>query len=131
MLGTFQQSKLRIEVNASEVAIRDSLIHLEALRIWLWPQTLPDGISDPLQCGSDFTSWLGPVAIHHHVELVEPNALRFILSQGVDGFHQWNWGDGWVQSQLEGMSLLPLNLGQTLSLARLRLHLQANQSQQR
>ncbi|MEG5215625.1 hypothetical protein QUB48_07680 [Microcoleus sp. ARI1-A5] len=35
-------------------------------------------------------------------------------------FHQWYWGDGWVQSRLEGVSLLPLNLGQTASLLRLR-----------
>jgi hypothetical protein len=128
MLGTFQQSKLRIEVDASELAIRDSLVHPDALRTWLWPQTLSAGIPDPLQTGVSFISWLGPIAIAHQVELVESNALRFVLSQGVDGFHQWDWGDGWVQSQLEGMSLLPLNLAQTLSLVRLRLHLQSDRS---
>jgi hypothetical protein len=42
------------------------------------------------------------------------------LSQSIDGYHEWYWGDGWVQSRLEGISLLPLNLGQTLSLLRLR-----------
>lgn len=29
-------------------------------------------------------------------------------------------GEGWVQSRLEGISILPLNLGQTLNLIRLR-----------
>jgi hypothetical protein len=45
------------------------------------------------------------------------------LSQGIDGYHEWYWGDGWLQSRLEGISLLPLNLGQTLSLLKLRLFL--------
>jgi hypothetical protein len=128
MLGTFQQSKLRIEVDASELSIRNSLVRPEALQTWLWPQTFSAGIPDPLQAGVSFTSWLGPVAIAHQVDLVESNAVRFILSQGIDGFHQWDWGDGWVQSQLEGLSLLPLNLGQTLSLVRLRLHLQSQRA---
>jgi len=42
-----------------------------------------------------------------------------LLSQGIDGFHEWYWGEGWVQSRLEGVSILP-NLGQTLNLLRLR-----------
>ena len=49
--------------------------------------------------------------------------LRMILKQGIDGYHEWLWGDGWVQSRLEGISLLPLNLGQTFSLLKLRLFL--------
>jgi len=52
---------------------------------------------------------------------VAANALA--LSQGIDGYHEWYWGDGWLQSRLEGISLLPLNLGQTLSLLKLRLFL--------
>jgi hypothetical protein len=47
-------------------------------------------------------------------------AARLLLHQGIDGFHEWHWGDGWVQSCLEGVSLLPLNLGQTLTLVRLK-----------
>ncbi|NER31264.1 MAG: hypothetical protein F6J89_27510, partial [Symploca sp. SIO1C4] len=61
-----------------------------------------------------------PVTIQHQTEVVDDNCLRLILSQGIDGFHEWYWGDGWVQSRLEGVSLLPLNLGQTINLLQLR-----------
>jgi len=74
---------------------------------------------EQLHQGLTFTSWTGPVAIHHQVEVATPNCLRLVLSQGIDGFHRY-WGEGWVQSRLEGVSILPLNLGQTLNLLRLR-----------
>lgn len=124
MLGTFQHSNLRLEVEASEASLRDCLMRPAVLKQWLWPQTFPPGLPEQLVQGVEFTSWLGPIAIHHSVVVAEPNSLRLLLSQGIDGFHQWHWGDGWVQSQLEGVSLLPLNLAQTLSLAQLRLYLQ-------
>lgn len=120
MLGTFQQSNLRIEVDASEQQIQDSLLCSAQFRHWLAPQTFSAGIPEYLQKGTVFTSWLGPISIRHQVDQVESNSLRLIMSQGIDGFHQWYWGDGWVQSSLEGISLLPLNLGQTFSLLRLR-----------
>jgi hypothetical protein len=120
MLGTFQHSSLRIEVNASEQQIRDSLLRPDQFRQWLAPQTFSAGLPDALQSGTVFTSWLGPVSIRHQVDNVDANGVRLIMSQGIDGFHEWHWGEGWVQSSLEGVSLLPLNLGQTLSLLRLR-----------
>lgn len=139
MLGNFQSSNLRIEMSASQTAIRDSLMRPESLRQWLWPQRLSDGLPLVLESGLSFTSWIGPVAIAHHVEAVflerhetigtnasqgtqiaESNCLRTLLSQGIDGFHEWMWGEGWVQSRLEGITLLPLNLAHTLSLLRLR-----------
>ncbi|WP_377476366.1 MAG: hypothetical protein P2A85_26565 [Microcoleus anatoxicus] len=120
MLGNFQQSNLRIELEASETAIRDSLLRPAQLQQWLWPQQLSKGLPEEFSSGLTFTSWLGPVAVQHHVDIAEPNCLRLLLSQGIDGFHEWYWGDGWVQSRLEGVSLLPLNLGQTASLLRLR-----------
>jgi hypothetical protein len=43
-----------------------------------------------------------------------------LLSRGIDGFHEWYWGEGWVQSRLEGISVIPLNLGQTINLMRLK-----------
>jgi hypothetical protein len=55
--------------------------------------------------------------------LANDQCLRLLLSQGIDGYHEWYWGDGWLQSRLEGISFLPLNLGQTLSLLKLRLFL--------
>lgn len=120
MLGTFQQSQLRIELEASETKIRDSLLRSEQLQAWLWPQRFAAGMPEQLQPGLAFTSWIGPVAIQHQVKVVTPVCLRLLMSQGIDGFHEWYWGEGWVQSRLEGISVLPLNLGQTLSLLRLR-----------
>jgi hypothetical protein len=120
MLGTFQQSHIRIEVEAPQIAIRDSLLHCDRLRQWLWPQRFSVGLPEQLHPGLTFTTWMGPVAIQHQVQVAQSNFVRLLLSQGIDGYHEWYWGDGWVQSRLEGISLLPLNLGQTLSLLRLR-----------
>jgi hypothetical protein len=120
MLGTFQQSSLRIEVVASEQALRQSLTDLAKLQQWLSPLRLDRGLPAQLQTGLTFTSWAGPISIQQVVEQVESNSLRLLLSKGIDGFHEWYWGDGWVQSRLEGISLLPLNLAQTVSLLRLR-----------
>lgn len=119
MLGTFQHSNLRIELDASATAIADSLTRPAQLQQWL-PTRLPAGLPVQFTPGLTYASWLGPVAIQHHVEVVEANGLRLLLSQGIDGFHAWSWGEGWVQSHLEGITLLPLNLGQSLSLLKLR-----------
>jgi len=126
MFGTYQHSNLRIEVDASEGTIRESLTLPSQLRQWLAPQQIETALLDPLKPGQHFISWLGPVAIQHQIEQSEANCLRLLLSQGIDGFHEWQWGDGWVQSRLEGISLLPLNLGQTLTLLRLRLFLRTH-----
>jgi hypothetical protein len=75
---------------------------------------------EELHTGFQFTTWTGPISIHHQVEVAKPNCLRLLLSGGIDGFHEWYWGEGWVQSRLEGVSILPLNLGQTLNLLSLR-----------
>lgn len=120
MLGIFQRSQLRIEVEASEAAIRDSLLCPNQLQQWLWFQRFDAGLPQQLHQGLTFTTWVGPIAIQHQVDVAEPNCLRLLLSQGIDGFHEWYWGEGWVQSRLEGVSLLPLNLAQTLSLLRLK-----------
>ena len=125
MLGTFQQSHLRIEVEAPQTSIRDSLLNSEQLRRWLWPQSFSAGLPEQLHQGLTFTTWTGPVAIQHQVEVQDSYCLRLLLSQGIDGYHEWYWGEGWVQSRLEGVSLLPLNLGQTLNLLRLRQFLTA------
>ncbi len=120
MLGTFQQSSIRIELNAKEADIRDSLLRPSQLQKWLWPQQFNPGLPEQFQPGLNFTSSLGPVTIQHYVDVSQPNCLRLLLSQGIDGFHEWYWGEGWVQSRLEGISILPLNLGQTMNLIRLR-----------
>ncbi|CAD5962387.1 hypothetical protein [Planktothrix agardhii] len=120
MLGTFQHSSLRIEVNAKEADIRDSLLRPSQLQKWLWPQQFNPGLPEQFQPGLTFTTSLGPVTIQHYVDVSQPNCLRLLLSQGIDGFHEWYWGEGWIQSRLEGISILPLNLGQTISLIQLR-----------
>jgi len=120
MLGTFQQSSLRIEINAKETDIRDSLMRPSQLQQWLWPQQFNSGLPEQFQPGLTFTSSLGPITIQHYVDVAQPNCLRLLLSRGIDGFHEWYWGEGWVQSRLEGISVLPLNLGQTINLMRLR-----------
>lgn len=120
MLGTFQQSQLRIEIEASANAIHDSLLRPVQLQKWLIGQRFAPGMPEELHSGFEFTTWTGPIAIHHQVNLAKANCLRLLLSGGIDGFHEWYWGEGWVQSRLEGVSMLPLNLGQTMSLLSLR-----------
>ncbi len=122
MLGNFQQSNLRIEVNASEQIIKDSLLESDRLKQWMWPQNFAS-LSGKLVPGNTFISSLGLIEIEHQVEIVEDNRLRLLLSKGIDGFHEWRWGDGWLQSRLEGVSILPLNFGQTFGLFRLRQYL--------
>jgi hypothetical protein len=128
MLGSFQQSQLRIEITAPIQKIRDGLICSAQLQQWLAPQRLDVDMPDELVSGLVFKSTIGPVVVQHQVEILEPNYLRLILSQGIDGYHEWYWGDGWLQSRLEGISLLPLNLGQTLSLLRFKNFLAHNPS---
>ncbi len=129
MLGTFQKTHLRIELAASADTIGDSLLRPSQLRQWLWSQNFPDGLPEKLHSGLTFTSYIGPVAIQHQVDIVDSTSLRLILSQGIDGYHEWMWGDSWVQSRLEGISLLPLNLGQTFSLLSLRQFLAVKNAQ--
>ena len=128
MFGTFQHSNLRIEVNAPELLIRDVLTSPKHLQKWMWPQTLSAVETESLKAGDSFKSWIGPIAIEHRVESASSSELCLLLNRGIDGFHTWHWGEGWVQSNLEGVSLLPLNLGQTLGLLRLKEYLARQQS---
>jgi len=120
MLGKFQSSQLRIEIKASEKVLAQSLLNTEELSKWFFPLKLEKTISKNLTTGLQFKSYVGFVEINHEVESIENNCLRLILSKGIDGYQEWCWGDGWVQSTLEGISLLPLNLGQSLNLLRFR-----------
>ena len=130
MFGNFQQSQIRIEVAADGQTIGDCLLKTAKLRQWLWPQSLSNNLPDTLTPSLTFTSKLGIVEVEHLVETAEDNCLRLLLSKGIDGYHEWYWGDGWIQSSLEGISLLPLNLGQTLSLLRLRQYLDRTTNKQ-
>jgi hypothetical protein len=120
MFGKFQQSHLRLEIEAPAKIVRDFLLHPESYSKWLWYQRFSSPMPEKLYSGFTFTSWTGLIEVRHQVQVASDNCLRLLLSQGIDGYHEWYWGEGWVQSRLEGISLLPLNLGQTLTLSRLR-----------
>jgi hypothetical protein len=124
MLGTFQRSHLRIEVEATQGQIQASLIQPSKFCQWLWPQRFSQGLPNELHSSLGFNSYLGPIEIHHEVKQVNDHSLHMVLSGGIDGYHQWDWGDQWVQSRLEGISPLPLNLCQSLVMFRLRQYLQ-------
>lgn len=120
MLGNFQKSQLRIEVKASEKTLHTSLLHTDKLSQWFWLTKLDNKLPEKLVSGLTFSTWVLGVEINNQVETVNDNCLRLLLSKGIDGYQEWYWGSGWVQSRLEGISLLPLNLGQTFSLLSLR-----------
>jgi hypothetical protein len=124
MFGKFQQTVLRIEVPAEAASISDSLLNSQNLRQWLWIQQFPDGMPEKLYPNLNFKSNLGLIKINHYIETASDRCLRMLLSEGIDGYHEWFWGDGWVQSRIEGISLLPLSWGQTVSLLSLQQFLQ-------
>lgn len=124
MLGTFQHSYLRIEVDATQAQIQASLVQPSKFSHWLWPQRFSQGLPDELYSGLSFNSYLGLVEVHHQVKAVTDHSLYMVLSGGIDGFHEWYWGNQWVQARLEGVSALPVNLGQSLVMFRLRQYLQ-------
>ena len=129
MLGNFQKSQLRIEIEASADKIRESLLHPVKLDKWLLLGDLKNSSANQLHPGLEFTTRMGVLSIHHRVDVARDNCLRLLLSQGIDGFHEWYWGEGWVQSRLEGVSILPISLGQTLSLLSLRRFLTSGNRQ--
>jgi hypothetical protein len=92
MLGNFQQSQVRIEVDANRQTIADSLLKTTHLRQWMWPQSLSSSLPDTLNTGLTFTSVLGLIEIEHQVETADDNCLRLLLSKGIDGYHEWYWG---------------------------------------
>ena len=120
MFGKFQQSQLRIEVEATAKNIEKSLLYPEQMMRWLKYQRFSSGLPEKFYQGFNFTSYTGIIPIDHEVEIVNNNCLRLILSKGIDGYHQWYWGNNWVQSSIEGISILPISLGQTLTLLSLR-----------
>ena len=124
MFGTFQQTTLRIEVNAPVEAIRDSLLQPRQFKQWLWPQTFSAGLPDVLEKETTFTGYVGPIKVQHRVTDLSAQHVCLLLWEGIDGFHEWRWGDEWVQSRIEGISLLPINLAQSLNLFRLKRFLE-------
>jgi hypothetical protein len=120
MFGTFQDSAIRLEVAAAAADIEKSLVQPQQFRQWLWPQSISPGLPERLERGLSFTSHLGGVTLHHQVDQISDHSLRLLVAGAIDGFHEWQWGSGWVQSRLEGISILPLNLAHTAQLWRLQ-----------
>ena len=120
MFGNFQKSCLRIELEASAKTIGESLLCPENFRQWLFPQQFEEKLPEKLTSGTMFTAKVGLITIEHHVDVVTSECVRLLLNQGIDGYHEWYWGEGWVQSKVEGISLLPLSLGNTFALLQLR-----------
>jgi hypothetical protein len=120
MLGNFQRSELRIEVPATASKIRDKLLSPPALTKWLFPQRMSFPSQDSIGVGTKYRSTFGPIVVEYLVDRVDTQCLRLLLSNSIDGYHEWYWGEGWVQSRVEGISLIPLNLHQTTTLLRLR-----------
>ncbi|OKH19235.1 hypothetical protein [[Limnothrix rosea] IAM M-220] len=128
MFGQFQHSNIRFEVKASSKTIQKSLTQPEQLKKWLWMQRF-ENLPEQLTPQSEFTTYIGAVPVKHRVDEINEHGVRFILSKGIDGFHEWSWDDGWLQSRLEGVSLLPLNLGQTVALLSLRHFVESQESE--
>ena len=129
MFGNFQKSCLRIELEASAKTIGESLLRPENFRQWLFPQQFEEKLPEELTSGTIFTAKTGFITVEHHVDVVSSECLRLLLSQGIDGYHEWHWGEGWVQSRLEGISLLPLSLGQTFALLQLRNFVESTENE--
>lgn len=124
MLGNFQKSQLRIEVKASQKVLHDSFLDTSQLNQWFCLGKLDKNLPSHLESGLSFSNWILGIEIENKVEIVNDNCLRLLLSKAIDGYQEWYWGDGWVQSRLYGVSILPLNLGQTLNLLSLRNFIQ-------
>ncbi|MGA0200402.1 MAG: hypothetical protein ACO3NK_15050 [Prochlorotrichaceae cyanobacterium] len=124
MLGAFQSCQLRLEVNASRLAIRECLTHPSQIQDWIFPQQLEPGLPPVLTTGLSYKSQFSGLVITHEVITVNDDCLKLLLSGSVEGFHYWYWGAGWVQSHLEGVSLLPLQLVHSYALFQLRSFLE-------
>ena len=68
MLGNFQTSELRIEVKATELVIRDSLLNVEQLKQWFSPLQLKGNFSAELTSGDIFTTSISMVEIDNKVD---------------------------------------------------------------
>ncbi len=121
MLGSFQHSTLRLEIDASTETLDRCLTETGLLRQWLWPQQLEEGIPERLEQGVMFESSLGPIRIGHRVERRAEGQLQVSLWGAMDGISEWAWGNGWAQLRVEAVSLLPLSPGVLLSLAHLQI----------
>lgn len=123
MFGTFQQSQIRTEIEATASQLSRALLQTASLRRWLLPQVISETLPKELSAGLTFTSWTGFVPVAHSVDAVDTDGMRLLLSRSIDGIHEWQWGEGWVQSCLVGISYLPIQAGNAAALLRLKTYL--------
>lgn len=121
MFGNFQQSHIRIELSATAQAIGQQLGYGDSLARLLLPNNLPL-LTDrqPLQVGDRITATWGWLKLEQQVSQVGDRSLRLLLHGSIDGYQEWSWGDGWVQSGTAGVSVLPLTALQTWQLIQLQ-----------
>ncbi|MGK7911041.1 MAG: hypothetical protein AB4050_06080 [Synechococcus sp.] len=120
MFGRMQTATVRVAVDASAAQLQQYLTESALLRQWVWPQQLEAGGPDRLSEGTEFYSCLGPVRIGHQVRSLDVDRLELALWGAIDGWNEWRWGDGWVQLHVEGVSLLPLDIGLNVALRSLQ-----------
>ncbi|MEM6446558.1 MAG: hypothetical protein AAFY57_14695 [Cyanobacteria bacterium J06642_2] len=120
MLGTLQSSTTRIEVDATAAQLRKCLTDPATISRWVQPLEVVDAAAPSLEVGSQFFTRIGPLQFGHEVTELTDGQLTLILWGGMDGWNEWLWGEGWVQLRMEGVSLLPLGLGQSVMLRRLQ-----------
>ncbi|MFZ4665547.1 MAG: hypothetical protein ACOYME_03900, partial [Prochlorotrichaceae cyanobacterium] len=120
MLGFYQHSHVRLSVNASRQQIRDSLTCSDQIQAWMMPQVWEPDFPPALTSGMIYKSQWGFITIAHEVTDLNDRCLKLLLSEGIEGFHYWHWDDRWLDSRLEGVSLLPIALIHTYALFRLR-----------
>jgi hypothetical protein len=120
MFGNFQQSHLRIELSATAQEIGQQLGFADGLRRLLAPSQVSLTGREQLRLGDRFTATFGWVTVEQQLAVVRDRGLRWLLHGGIDGYQEWSWGDGWVQSRTEGISVLPLTALQTLQLIQLQ-----------
>ncbi|WP_026100750.1 hypothetical protein [Synechococcus sp. PCC 7336] len=119
MFGKLQTATVRVAVKAPAPVLARCVTEAALLRQWVWPQRLDDRLPLQLELGSQFDSHLGPLHIGHQVEALEGDRMVLTLWGAIDGWNEWRWGNGWVQLHVEGVSLLPLRLGLSVTLNRL------------
>jgi hypothetical protein len=120
MFGNFQQSHLRIELAGTSQEIGQKLSSVDGLGRLLAPGKMSYSGAQPLRVGDNFATTWGWLKVEQQVALASDRSLRLLLHGAIDGYQEWSWGDGWVQSCTVGVSALPLTALQTLQLIQLQ-----------
>ena len=127
MFGRMQVATVRVAVDVSAEQLSRYLTDTTLLRRWVWPQQLEAGGPEHLSEGAEFYSRWGPARIGHQVRALGNDRMVLALWGAIDGWNEWRWGDGWVQLHVEGVSLLPLQIGLNVALHSLQRFVRSQQ----